>query len=137
MPALVDQFLRAAASRSGQPRDPVPPDVLAMLANHDWPGNVRELKNFVDRFRVFSPETAAQAAELLDPRSGAKTGGGGGAARYDLPYKDAKAELVEAFEVEYCRRALARSGGNISAAARESGIHRKYLEELVKKHALK
>ena len=57
--------------------------------------------------------------------------------RFDLPFKEAKAGMVETFEVEYCKRALARHGGNVSAAAREAGIHRKYLEELVKKHGLK
>ncbi len=135
VPALVDHFLRAAAARGGGPREPVPPDVLSMLANHNWPGNVRELKNFVDRFRVFAPTDAAGAAQLLDADRSKSTGGG--RMRFDLPFKEAKAELVETFEVEYCRRLLERHGGNVSASSREAGIHRKYLEELVKKHALK
>ena len=143
IPALVEHFLRAAAARGAQ-RPPVAADVLTLLANHSWPGNVRELKNFVERFRVFAPADAAGAAQLLDPAD--RPSGGGGAVpasgpsaplRYDLPFKDAKAMLVETFEVEYCRRALDRHAGNVSAAAREAGIHRKYLEELVKKHALK
>ena len=142
IPALVDQFLRAASTRSGRPRDPVPAEVLEMLANHTWPGNVRELKNFVDRFRVFSPASTSEAAALLDRDHSASNGGKESASsgppfRFDAPFKDVKAELVEAFEVEYCRRLLARSGGNISAAARQAGLHRKYLEELVKKHGLK
>ena len=66
IPALIDVFLRANAARSGVARDPVPKDVLQMLGSHTWPGNVRELKNFVDRFRVFSPESASAAAALLD-----------------------------------------------------------------------
>jgi transcriptional regulator with PAS, ATPase and Fis domain len=137
---LVEHFLRAAAAKGGV-RATVPPDVIALLANHNWPGNVRELKNFVDRFRVFAPSDAAGAAQLLDPsdRTGSAGAAGGPSApmRFDIPYKDAKSILVETFEVEYCRRLLERHGGNVSAASREAGIHRKYLEELVKKHALK
>ena len=137
--ALVEHFLRAAAAK-GAPRATVPADVIALLANHSWPGNVRELKNFVDRFRVFAPSDASGAAQLLDPadRSGTTSSGGPTAPmRFDIPFKDAKSLLVETFEVEYCKRLLERHGGNVSAASREAGIHRKYLEELVKKHALK
>ena len=137
IPALVDHFLRAAAAK-GATRPPVPADVIALLANHNWPGNVRELKNFVDRFRVFAPSDAAGAAQLLDAdRTGSAGSKGGQLLRYDIPFKEAKSLLVETFEVEYCRRLLERHGGNVSAASREAGIHRKYLEELVKKHSLK
>ncbi len=136
--ALADHFLRAAAARGGAAPEPIPPSVLAMLANHTWPGNVRELKNFVDRFRVFAPSDLAGAAQLLDPAGSAATPGRPAAdARYDIPFKEAKGQLVDEFEVRYCRRILDKHGGNVSAAAREAGIHRKYLEELVKKHALK
>ena len=142
--ALVEHFLRAAAAKNASaPRASVPPDVIALLSNHNWPGNVRELKNFVDRFRVFAPSDAAGAAQLLDPADRSTTSGGAAAGgpsapmRFDMPFKDAKSILVETFEVEYCRRLLEKHGGNVSAASREAGIHRKYLEELVKKHALK
>jgi DNA-binding NtrC family response regulator len=138
IPALVEHFLGAASAKSGSARTAVPADVLALLANHTWPGNVRELKNFVDRFRVFAPPNASAAAQLLDAdRHGSHSSGSASILRYDLPFKDAKSMLVETFEVEYCRRVLEKHGGNISAASREAGIHRKYLEELVKKHALK
>jgi DNA-binding NtrC family response regulator len=55
----------------------------------------------------------------------------------DLPFKDAKARLVEAFETAYWRRLLDTTGGNISEAARRAGIHRKSAEYLVKKLELK
>jgi DNA-binding NtrC family response regulator len=138
IPPLIEHFLAAASAKSRVPKPEVPSDVLAMLGNHSWPGNVRELKNFVDRFRVFAPGDAGAAAHLLDAdRQGSAGSGTGSIMRFDLPFKEAKAGMVETFEVEYCKRVLQRHGGNISAAAREAGIHRKYLEELVKKHALK
>ena len=56
--------------------------------------------------------------------------------RYDLPFKDAKARLVDSFERVYWERALATHGWNVSATARESGLHRKSLEYLVRKLGL-
>ncbi len=54
-------------------------------------------------------------------------------AAYELPFKDAKARLIDAFEREYWQRALDRHQWNVSAAARSSGLHRKSLEYLIKK----
>ena len=53
-----------------------------------------------------------------------------------LPFKDAKAVLVERFEREYVLQLLRRCEGNITRAGRESGLHRKSIERLVKKYQL-
>jgi len=53
-----------------------------------------------------------------------------------LSFKDAKEQLLESFEREYIGQVLRRCDGNISRAARESGLHRKSIERLVKKHQL-
>src|SRR5579859_2278348 len=116
-----------------------------MLMTYRWPGNVRELKNFVERYLVFAPSDPAAAVQLLEgpghppAESEEKAKGRASAAvvRYDLPYKEAKTELLESFEIQYCKRLLVKNKGNISAAARDAGLHRKHMEELVKKHQLK
>ena len=53
-----------------------------------------------------------------------------------LSFKDAKEQLLENFEREYISQVLKRCDGNISRAARESGLHRKSIERLVKKYQL-
>ena len=55
----------------------------------------------------------------------------------DLPFKEAKAQLVERFEREYIEDLLKRHEGNLSAAAREAEIDRKHLRELLRKHGLR
>jgi two-component system response regulator GlrR len=137
IPELVGDLVKARAAKEKTELE-IPPDVLAMLKTYSWPGNVRELKNFVERYLVMAPETAGAAVELLE--TGRPKGKGSPASslmRFDLPYKDAKAKLLDAFEAQYCKRWLEKNKGNISAAAREAGIHRKHFEELVKKHSLK
>ncbi len=54
----------------------------------------------------------------------------------DLPFKEAKAALVESFERDYLTALLARHRGNISRAAAEAGIDRNYIHRLVKKYGL-
>ena len=60
----------------------------------------------------------------------------GVAVRSDLPYAEAKAALLHSFELRYLRDLHQRHQGNISAAARASGLDRKHLRLLLRKHGL-
>jgi DNA-binding NtrC family response regulator len=50
-----------------------------------------------------------------------------------LPYKDARARLLDDFEARYLDALLARTGGNVSAAARTARMTRSHLSELIAK----
>ncbi len=133
LPALARHFAEAFG-RSGWD---VSPSLLEQLNRHGWPGNVRELRNVVER--ALSLGTLEVDAEPAP----ATTGGGAvasptaaSAAILDLPFKEAKAALVEGFERDYLVNLLSRHKGNISRAALEAGIDRNYIHRLVKKYGL-
>ncbi|MBS2023445.1 MAG: sigma-54-dependent Fis family transcriptional regulator, partial [Deltaproteobacteria bacterium] len=104
-----------------------------MVQNYSWPGNVRELMNVVSHVLTFS-EGPDIDVQHLPPRLT------GGASKGPLPFNEhlgfheAKEQLLESFEREYLTALLKRCEGNISRAARESGLHRKSIERLVKKY---
>ncbi len=52
----------------------------------------------------------------------------------DVTFKDAKERWVSSFERDYIISLLRRHGGNISHAAREADIDRKYFRKLMKKY---
>jgi DNA-binding NtrC family response regulator len=52
----------------------------------------------------------------------------------DVTFKDAKERWVSSFERDYILSLLRRHGGNISHAAREADIDRKYFRKLMKKY---
>jgi DNA-binding NtrC family response regulator len=54
----------------------------------------------------------------------------------DLPFKDAKAQLVEEFERRYIVEVLGKYQGNISRAAVHSGIDRRSLHRLLAKYKI-
>ena len=100
------------------------------LLSHPWPGNVRELEHSVAAAAAMALDEVIHAADLqlpkppedevAEPQLGALL---------DMPLTEAKTQLVESFERQAIARALERQGGNVSAAARQLGIHRQSLQQ--------
>jgi DNA-binding NtrC family response regulator len=126
---LIDHFLRSF-SPPGKPMVCTPED-MARLQRHSWPGNVRELRNVIERACVLSKGDSLNLddafVEQVAPALGIRT---------DLPFKEAKGQLVELFEREYIVDLMRRHKMNLSAAAREAQIDRKHLRELIRKYGL-
>ncbi|HET9991551.1 MAG TPA: sigma 54-interacting transcriptional regulator [Kofleriaceae bacterium] len=128
---LVRELLRRRGFEDGTVAGPN----LDRLTAHGWPGNVRELRNVIDRAIALTPG-ARTFGELAIRIDAAPLGDPGLAVRSDLPYAEAKAAVLHDLERRYLADVLARTEGNISAAARESGIDRKHLRTLARKHGL-
>src|SRR5262249_15487936 len=137
IPLLVDHFLGASPKRPG-------PEVLVMLERYGWPGNVRELRNLVERGKAFGwNETLDATGRAQEGPTGAGgelggmgAGSGLGGAGSNVPFKEAKGKVVEAFERDYLVDLMKRTKGNISAAAREAGIDRNHLTKLLQKYGI-
>jgi len=131
LPLLVTELLRRRGFEAGG----VTGAAFDALRAHAWPGNVRELRNVLERALALSP--AATSFAQLKLSLGAVEPGGGLAVRTELPFKEAKDAVVDAFEAEYLRELMSRHGGNLSAAAREAGVDRKHWRTLLEKHGQK
>ena len=111
------------------------PQTLAALTRYAWPGNVRELMNVISHLLTFAESDTIDVG-ALPARLVTEVRDGPLAFDERLSFKDAKDQLLEAFEREYLTTVLKRCGGNITRAARESGLHRKSIERLCKKYEL-
>ena len=129
IPSLVQRFVGERALR-------LPPETLAVLTEYDWPGNVRELKNVIDGALA----RLGAGDELPPSLLGLSTP----AAHESMPWPkidqpgffEAKELLISTWERNYLRELLQRCEGNVSRAARESGIGRNYLHRMLKRHGL-
>ena len=113
----------------------ISPRAMAVLMNYAWPGNVRELINVVSHVLTFSEGREIDLANLPTRLQG-EEGAGPLPFNEHLSFKEAKDQLLGSFEREYLAVVLRRCEGNMSRAARESGMHRKSIERLVKKYGL-
>jgi transcriptional regulator with GAF, ATPase, and Fis domain len=110
--------------------------MLAQLTNHDWPGNVRELRNVLERGFYLAPPSGSDPVRLVAMPQSAETNPSVNTPSFDanLSYRGNKEQFENDFERRYLAWLMERSQGNISRAAREADMDRKYLHKLLKKH---
>ena len=112
------------------PTPAISPAARALLLGYRWPGNVRELRNVIERATLLC-DKAIDIGQLPDdrmsrPAVAAPQPSGPGEARVQ----------ADARERQAIESALARSGGNQTAAARELGISRRTLTSKLDQHGL-
>jgi DNA-binding NtrC family response regulator len=129
IPLLAAHFLEQTCREMRMPSKSLLPETLACLAERPWPGNVRELQNFVRRLAVFCPGAQVELAHLRQAEGGPRQP----ASEPLAPYKQAKAHVLDAFTRRYVEQMLDKTGGNISEAARLSGIERVSLQKILKR----
>jgi DNA-binding NtrC family response regulator len=127
IPLLINHFVQSFG-----PGLSVTPEDMARLVRHGWPGNVRELRNVIERACLLSRGNTINLEDALTT----DTAQAGLGIRTDLPFKEAKGQLVETFEQKYIEDLMRRHKMNLSAAAREAQIDRKHLRELIRKYGL-
>ncbi len=122
---LAAHFLDRYNRRFGKQCGPFTPAAVQVLENYSWPGNVRELQHCVERVVALQSDGAIDAAHLGfigdAPKHTESTAVPG--ALFPVAYQEARA----AFEHDYMRRLVQSVGGNMSEAARASGIPRQNL----------
>ncbi len=135
---LANHFLQKYGEKNQKFVSGISPEALRLMLNYEWKGNVRELEHAVERALVLASGDLVQPDDL--PQAILSAAGGAmdpmPQAYMDLPFKEAKAHLVEDFEKRYIIEALGRHKGNISRAATHSGIDRRSLHRLLAKHEI-
>ena len=129
---------RFAEQLTGDPdASPFDRETLAALETHPWSGNVRELRNVVESAvamgQLVLEGSAPDVAAAFEPGGALATT----ALREALPYREARARAVAAFEKAYLSDLTERCGGNASEAARCARMDRPYLLSLLRKHGLR
>jgi DNA-binding NtrC family response regulator len=100
-----------------------------MLRAHDWPGNIRELKNAVLRLLLFPESGPSGFREGHAVESQSQS-----AVSTHLPLREAREQVIDAFERAYILAKLTECGGNVSRAADAMGVSRQFLHRLMDRH---
>jgi DNA-binding NtrC family response regulator len=115
----------------GTPQKELTHEALSYVMCRQWPGNVRELLNFVRRLAVFCPGERIEMSHVRLVESGMSLDRE--ICDSFSPYKETKQRVVKEFTRNYVQRILEHTKGNISEAARISGIERFSLQKILKR----
>lgn len=136
IPLLANHLLKKNCTKLDKPLKRFSPELLNYFLANPWEGNVRELENLIIQGIMFSageeispldigvkktldlPETEC-FDELLN-----------------LPYKDAKEKSLHQFNASYIGNALTLSRGNVTQAAKNSGLERQALQQIMRRFGI-
>ncbi|MGC8493727.1 MAG: sigma-54-dependent transcriptional regulator [Syntrophobacteraceae bacterium] len=138
IPLLVSHFLDKYNSLYGKNIKKVSGDLMHDMLSRDWPGNVRELEHTIERGVIMASGECLEISDIS--AGGAPTKSPphelDDSELFSMPFKEAKDMLIDRFHSEYLSRVLSRNAGNVSKAARESGLKRQYLHRLMRETSL-
>lgn len=108
----------------------IAPDAQTALESYEWPGNVRELLQVLRRAVIFSTDGVVTSQHV---QLGVRPQPASPALKTDplVPYHIAAQQVSEQFRRRYLEELLARTKGNVSQAARESGLSRTHLHQMI------
>jgi two-component system NtrC family response regulator len=121
--SLAHYFLKQHCQAQRKPLMTLSSEVEQVLITYDWPGNVRELENVIGRAVVLSAQPILKPSDL---------GFSNGEMASNVNLKVAK----KAIEEDFVKKALSKNNGIISRAAKDLGISRVNLYELVHKYGI-
>jgi DNA-binding NtrC family response regulator len=136
LPLLIEHFLTAVTTRLGRDAKTLAPEAYRALLAHEWKGNVRELEHAIEQAVVLALGPAIQLADLPAALRAASVEDGPPRDAQPGSFKDAKQRMIEQFERQFIREALARHHGNISRAAEEIGMYRQHLQLKLAEYAI-
>jgi len=138
LPSLIRHFLVVDARELRKSVIGFDRPAMERLLRHDYPGNVRELHNVVRHAVLMAEGPVIGPRELPEYLRGAERDG----PPIEAPttareLSAAKRRAREDVERAFVEEALKRSGGSVTRAAEETGVHRTRLAQLIKRYKLR
>jgi DNA-binding NtrC family response regulator len=127
---LAVHFLEHFNEKFKKNAGPLTPEAIYLLENFSWPGNVRQLQHTIEKVVALHSDGPVSSIDLHDIAG-------------DVNHVDSEEQALlsyqrerEVFEREYLTRLLKQAKGNVSEAARLSGIPRQNLYVRMKRWGL-
>jgi len=129
---LMDHYLKVYGKCYNKPNIRFSDEAYEKAKKYHWPGNIRELENIIKRCVIDALHDIITEADLPIPKF--QKSPVAEIEYLDLPLQEAKAKLINNFEISYLRYHLQKNNGNVEECARRCDKHRSAIWALLKKH---
>jgi DNA-binding NtrC family response regulator len=148
IPLLAYHFLNKYARRNRRDVKTITPEAMGLLRDQPWKGNVRELENAMEHAVVLARTEAVGPDDLpfinvwpdtepsteVDRTFSSAPPMALPADVIEQSFTEARKRVLQMFEKTYVESMLVRTAGNISEAARLSGLDRSNFRRVLKKN---
>lgn len=138
IPPLINHFIKKHSKRLSLPVMGVSPAALELLQKYPWKGNVRELENCIERAMVLS-ESAEIDVDSLPPKIGTFTANPNERSAMETAFDEGNLSIKQhtrTLEISLIKRALDKTGGNRTRAAKILEISHRALLYKLKEYGL-
>ncbi|MFH0959323.1 MAG: sigma-54 dependent transcriptional regulator [Pseudomonadota bacterium] len=136
IPLLVEHFLERYCKDFHRPKKTISVELMNRFISYRWKGNVRELENVIRSCVLLAPGEEIRLEDIEwdaapeQERFVREEGIG-------LTYKEAKTRALERFHSDFLRGVLSRHKGNVTRAAKECGLERQSLQQVMRRYGIK
>ena len=133
IPLIANHLLEKHCRELNKPIKRLSADLIKRFINLPWEGNVREMENVIMRGILFAsseeirPEAIGMSEEEQAPLVSMKK-------FRDTPYREAKEQTLKEFNHCYIGDLLEATGGNVTHAARQCGLERQALQQIMRRY---
>ncbi len=136
IPLLADYFLRKFAKQTGKVGLVFAPRAIEKMLDYPWPGNIRELENKILQIVVMSDRSVIMPEQVTFEENEPSEPGGIHLSGELGTFKEEKSRILSEFEQSYINRMLSLYMGNISRAAKASGMDRKNFWQKMQRYGI-
>ena len=136
IPMIANHLLEKHCEKMNKPLKKISAELMALFINRSWEGNVRELENVIIQGIIFSTADEIYPRDI-DLKNTRKSEHGDSRSFQNIPYKAAKEENLKQFNHNYIGHLLKAHSGNVSQAARQCGLERQALQQIMRRYAVK
>jgi len=136
IPLIANHLLEKHCAKMNKPLKRLSTELVRIFMNMNWEGNVREMENLIMRGILFSVSDKIMPHEVgLSEEDRTRPLAGNGF--QDVPYREAKEQLLLQFNRTFIGDLLASNKGNVTQAARQCGLERQALQQIMKRYGIK
>ncbi len=134
LPLLIEHFLKIYSKKFGKKGLTLAPGFMETVHAYSWQGNVRELENAIERAVIMARSSAITVSDLTpEVREECAVA----TCVKHLPYREAKEGVLTSFNQEYLTHVLSEQRGNVTHAAKQCGLERQALQQLIRRYGIK
>ena len=135
IPLIASHLLEKHSTELNKPVKRLSPELMALFLKRPWTGNVREMENVIIQGILFSGSDEIKPEDVdfnkvLPGKIRSRQ------PLQQLPYKEAKDQMLQGFNADYIGDLLAASNGNVTQAARSCGLERQALQQIMRRYEI-